>query len=898
MPNLFSGRKKEKYSQRLGEDVNTALSKASSYRIVEQRIHPDQNSLAEELSASQGHVLHIYDPNTMTAGKHAPRAAAPPSASDFVGLEPSSRRRFPRSEEFGEHNKEPRQGLFWSSSQHLYASCSGKEVYAVQRNHPEVHARDTLFPLALPVHIEPVFQEPPGQEMQPRSISRRATFGRRPDNLISEMTTNTRSSSRSASQSSLGQAGSIITYCSQATADNEPETPGSHTHSFYSSMPYLRETPPNPAEAPLPSPHTFGMPTPPQVEQIMGHREASSYFSFREVPPPLPPLDHPAFRESTNVLGFSSTLSQHSKFARHSHSLPSLARARGHIRGGGIQRGTATRPRSKSIADTSKPVRKDTPAAVDAKQRSHSRSQSQSSVGSSRRSSADYSAKQASSLAGGCWEVDVSKAMIRLALVQGEVQGGGGSRTFARGTNTTSLSGKARGDNQLGARLGLGSPFFLQDTLAHKLSGRHLSNRAKPSPIFGSSNTGKTATRSSRDDIVMSHGESDTMTPAAGSRTIARSKEMLGSDTPSPQATRPRRGGRTNSTPSPVRTSSQAPKKLDTVPAVGSNQGSSSLLAPPTLALIGPTPEASPVSPTRRSHHKSSPTVPTRSALRPPSTPPVVEKSLSSGSSKRKAEEAGVGGDKTPPKEGKEHKTTFAPDPRIHRASGTSSLGHAPSSYHRSKRVRLSNGSDGSPPNAKNTGSWSSKGSHGVMSGSSHTPGPPVAPSASYAAQSQQQESLRASSRRSLSQASIPLSALVSPHAPSISHSGAFHMRDPRKPPPIRSTPWSLSFPSYVQEGESRWAFAGWVERGGSPLHAWIFFIGFIIFPLWWVAALFIPIPRTRRLGGTDAEKGVVLDDPQVEHDAHSWRTRCRVMAGVSFITYIPFIVLVAVFVS
>jgi len=73
------------------------------------------------------------------------------------------------------------------------------------------------------------------------------------------------------------------------------------------------------------------------------------------------------------------------------------------------------------------------------------------------------------------------------------------------------------------------------------------------------------------------------------------------------------------------------------------------------------------------------------------------------------------------------------------------------------------------------------------------------------------------------------------------------------------------------------------------------FFIGFILFPLWWAAA-FIPVRRTRRLGGTDVEKSVILDDPQLEHDAKSWRRRCRVMAGVSLITYIPFIVLVAIF--
>jgi len=38
-----------------------------------------------------------------------------------------------------------------------------------------------------------------------------------------------------------------------------------------------------------------------------------------------------------------------------------------------------------------------------------------------------------------------------------------------------------------------------------------------------------------------------------------------------------------------------------------------------------------------------------------------------------------------------------------------------------------------------------------------------------------------------------------------------------------------------------------------------------VLFPLWWAAA-FISTPKTRRLGGTDAEKGVMLDDPQVEH--------------------------------
>lgn len=97
-------------------------------------------------------------------------------------------------------------------------------------------------------------------------------------------------------------------------------------------------------------------------------------------------------------------------------------------------------------------------------------------------------------------------------------------------------------------------------------------------------------------------------------------------------------------------------------------------------------------------------------------------------------------------------------------------------------------------------------------------------------------------------------------------------MRDPRKPAPIQSTSWSLSFPSRVEDGESRWELRSWVERGGSPLHAWLFFSGFVVFPLWW-AASFVGVPQTRRLGeegegegGVQEKGGVVLDDPQVEY--------------------------------
>lgn len=323
-----------------------------------------------------------------------------------------------------------------------------------------------------------------------------------------------------------------------------------------------------------------------------------------------------------------------------------------------------------------------------------------------------------------------------------------------------------------------------------------------------------------------------------------------------------------------------------------------------------------------------------------PSTPVT-----GTGKGKRKADE--VEGN-TPP-DVRKQRATFAADPRPHRGSATSSSSHAPSSYTR-KRARLSTTpsavglaasmaavgeSDPSvasqPPshlesqNAGNTGTWNSAKGRNL-----NTLTRTLSRTTSRSRASQNPSHTRASSVRapSLSQASIPISALISPHAPSVSHTHAstFHMRDPRKPPKIQSTPWTLAFPQagYGEHGyvagrihsvlpsglltrgqriedaelpkEERSSPLGWYEGGGSPPHAWLFFLGFIIFPLWWIAAL-LKIPQTRKIeGGHDGQKSVVLDDPQVEHDARSWRRRCRVMSGVALVTYIPFIVLVAVF--
>ncbi|KAJ6569639.1 hypothetical protein B0H19DRAFT_1257256 [Mycena capillaripes] len=302
----------------------------------------------------------------------------------------------------------------------------------------------------------------------------------------------------------------------------------------------------------------------------------------------------------------------------------------------------------------------------------------------------------------------------------------------------------------------------------------------------------------------------------------------------------------------------------------------------PSLSFTSPTPAPSPVVP----HPEPNP-----DSLH---TPPRTTSSSGSTKGKRKADEVESGS--TPPdvKKEREQKATFAVGPRPLRASNATTVNssHAPSSYHRQKRARLStptesrpgsrSGQEPSGDTAATVGSWSSRKS--ILR--------PPSRAQSISKQSHTTSLHRAPSRRSISQSSIPISALISPHAPSIARSGhgAYHMRDPHKPPRIQPTGWALSIGALDGEGADRWR--RWTEAGGSPLHAWLFFLGFVLFPVWWAAA-FLRVLRTRRVG---KETQVVLDDPQLEFDARTWRKRCRIMAAVSLLTYVPFIVLVAVF--
>lgn len=281
------------------------------------------------------------------------------------------------------------------------------------------------------------------------------------------------------------------------------------------------------------------------------------------------------------------------------------------------------------------------------------------------------------------------------------------------------------------------------------------------------------------------------------------------------------------------------------------------------------------------------------SLLYPPITPTTnrdlgerTSSSISRG--KRKADEVEPE-QGTPPDRKKEgQRATFAEEARPLRPSSYSaSSSHAPSSYQSRKRAKLnssapiseqaseqpSRASSRASTRENNTGSWSQRAG-----------APFRTPSRAASNRSNDPNDTINSKRKSMSGVSIPISALISPHAPSVSRSSTFHMRDPRKPPKKRArTGWVLQFADPEEPGS------------GSPVHAWLFFAGFVLPLLWWFAAVW-KIPETRQVGGTDVEKAVDVDDPQVEHDARSWRFRCRIVSLISLFTYIPFIVLVAVF--
>ncbi|GJJ15485.1 hypothetical protein Clacol_009763 [Clathrus columnatus] len=257
------------------------------------------------------------------------------------------------------------------------------------------------------------------------------------------------------------------------------------------------------------------------------------------------------------------------------------------------------------------------------------------------------------------------------------------------------------------------------------------------------------------------------------------------------------------------------------------------------------------------------------------------------------------------------------------RPSDASHTSHAPSSFRlpQSKRIRLS---ETPPPSQSQSRAASPPRSPPRNRNTSSSPQPSRPGSAAAVAVNPRGQSRTSlDSRRhnnrspSLSEsASIPVMAILTPRAPSIDtrHSlNTYHMRDPSLPPSRRqSAVWKGAATRKVLDEDilgmkSRSSLDRWgVESSLFPLQGWAFVVGFLVFPLWWVAAI-CPVIwgwgsrwKKRRFG--DIHLIYTEEELQaretLEYDvAYTWRKRCRIMSVFGLFVYVPLIVLIAVLV-
>ena len=369
--------------------------------FVERKIHPDLNSLAEELSSSQGHELL-----DMTADKGDPYA----EATGFVGLEPSTRGSR-RQNEAHTRTQEPQPVVMDSEYQAIGIPVLDSSSDIIAENFPNAESRED------DIRLPGVASSPSSSPISIKASSsknRWSIFGSnraRVPHRNSDASNATSNVSRPRSQSSSSQPRSHST--SQRIAGAASRTPKSQ-YSMYNSTgsipSYDLER-----DGLLPSPHTFGISTPPK-EPIAESADDNSYFGFKETPPPLPPLDHPAFRQAprkqissaSNRFPIQTTRDEmQDKFTRHSRSLPSLA----HSGSSDTQRDI------KSLKKRHRSFREELSSINKTGKKQHKRNDSIASSIGTRRYSAEYSAIKASSVnRDECWEVQVSKEMVRLAL--------------------------------------------------------------------------------------------------------------------------------------------------------------------------------------------------------------------------------------------------------------------------------------------------------------------------------------------------------------------------------------------------------------------------------------------------------------------------------------------------
>lgn len=403
------------------------------------------------------------------------------------------------------------------------------------------------------------------------------------------------------------------------------------------------------------SPHTFGIPTPPSSGFIFSPRRRRIHASS-ETLPPLPPLDHPAFQSTSisNNVNNSQAMrifttpglllkkdDQQSK-PRHALSLPSMSRSRTKS-----PKHSRERARTQSRIKTQE-IFLSTPPLHSTPRRSfrHSRTQSKDSTTSSRRASAEFSTVQATLIGDGngttgSWEAQVSREMVRMSLGKKPRPGSQNNAGMAESVQAQSTSNNVRTAVILFlvfCSLHLHTPFI---SLSFINIPRYDKSRLKLPPLarLFFYNVGLFYSFSPEADLPTDTHNSSGTTPNMRSNLVTSGNKGK-SDIPTMSRD-------TTAGPAFGQVSKSIERSGTPSPPPGPAAPSTSHLMLPSLSFTAPTPDASPVTPIKRTGHQEAATETPQSVLKPNIAP--IGRSANTGhKGKRKADEADAEGGNTP----------------------------------------------------------------------------------------------------------------------------------------------------------------------------------------------------------------------------------------------------------
>jgi len=124
-------------------------------------------------------------------------------------------------------------------------------------------------------------------------------------------------------------------------------------------------------------------------------------------------------------------------------------------------------------------------------------------------------------------------------------------------------------------------------------------------------------------------------------------------------------------------------------------------------------------------------------------------------------------------------------------------------------------------------------------------------------------------------------------------------MRDPRREP-VR-VGWSVSYFNRKRKGKGKDVEKNQEEGDEmlkpTPISSLLFFPGFLL-PLLWFVGAFLPLPSFPSPTGTEKRDEKESRRRYIYNLVYkTWRDRCRFMALLSLVTYVPLVVLLAVFI-